>query len=126
MKTYKDIDPTLLKSIKNSVPIKYKSVHTCNELTFIGHPNQPDFANIVIEIEYTEKIIELKSLKLYLAQFRDIYIGYERLGYCVIKDLQETYSPNYLKITLDTKPRGGISSCLTFLASEDFKNNTTH
>ena len=58
-------------------------------------------------------IIELKSLKMYLQQYRDLIISHERLINVLYDDLIKVYKPKRLRIVLDCNPRGGISSRLT-------------
>ena len=60
-----------------------------------------------------KKIIELKSLKQYVYQLRDIVVSYERLINIVYEDLMKTYEPERLRIVMVCNPRGGISSKLT-------------
>jgi len=84
----------------------------CKELTFYGFPNQPDFVTIIIDIVPSKNTIELKSLKMYLLQFRDKHMSYERILDIIFKDINEIYLPHSLKVTLKTQPRGGICSTL--------------
>ena len=82
-------------------------------MTFLGVPHQPDFAKIYLTMYPGKKVIELKSLKFYLQQFRDKIISYERLINVIYEDLMDVYKPIRLRIVLETNPRGGISSRLT-------------
>ena len=59
------------------------------------------------------KVVELKSLKLYLQQYRDVVISYERLLNQIYDHMIEVYDPQRLRLVLDCNPRGGISSRLT-------------
>ena len=59
------------------------------------------------------RIVELKSLKEYLQQYRDVVISYERLINQLYDHMKEVYTPQRLRIVLDCNPRGGISSRLT-------------
>jgi len=104
-------DPTLLKSFPNICQLHTHTIET-EELSFYGFPNQPDFAKIIIEIIPDTKAVELKSVKEYLLQFRVKHISYERILQVVFTDFIDVYKPKYLKITLETKPRGGIQSKL--------------
>ena len=60
-----------------------------------------------------DKTIELKSLKNYLFQYRDTVISYERCVDVLYKHLMQTYQPVRLRVQIDFRPRGGISSCMT-------------
>lgn len=108
---YLNIDNSILKRLSNPGS-NYCIIHKSNELTFIGSYQQPDFASIEIQLVPDKFIIELKSLKLYLYQFREINISYERLLDIVFNHLQEIYQPLSLKIIITTSPRGGFSSTL--------------
>jgi len=108
-KLYNEIDSSMLKAIPNPEKVKpYEVKIKQPEITFLGVYEQPDFATLYILMYPNGKVIELKSLKLYLQQYRDVVISYERL-----LNLQEVYTPQRLRLVLDCNPRGGISSRLT-------------
>ena len=106
-------DKSILKSIPNPSEAHYEIMIEAPEVTFLGIPNQPDFAKINLTIYPGNKVIELKSLKFYLNQFRNKVISYERLINDMSEDLMTVYKPVRLKIVLETNPRGGISSRLS-------------
>ena len=113
IKTYKEIDKNLLKAIPNPTKEGYEIKIKIPEFTFLGVQQQPDFA-IVYLIFYPEsKVIELKSLKQYSFQLRDIVVSYERLINIFYDHLMEIYEPSRLRIVMECNPRGGISSRLT-------------
>jgi 7-cyano-7-deazaguanine reductase len=60
-----------------------------------------------------ERLLELKSFKEYLFQWRDIVVSYERFLDIVFEHLMQVYAPRRLRLVLETQPRGGISSKLT-------------
>ena len=93
------------------------------EITFLGVKEQPDFANLTITFVPSDKIIELKSLKLYLYQFRTKLLSYERLVDVLYDDIQKIYKPLELKITLEFKPRGGISSKVEIDSLKQIRGN---
>ncbi len=101
---------SLLKSLKNPSQEPYVINMTNPEVTFLGVPNQPDFAIVRIEFTPGEKIIELKSLKEYFFDFRQRVLSYERLINVVFEDLVAVYAPTHLRVTMNCNPRGGISS----------------
>ena len=108
------VDVSLLKYLVNpeqSNPYEIKIEQP--ELTFLGIYNQPDFASLNILMYPQARIIELKSLKLYLQQYRDIIISYERLINQLHKHIIEVYQPTRLKLVLNCNSRGGMSSVLT-------------
>lgn len=70
----------------------------------------PDFARITIEYIPSEKALELKSCKLWLNRFRDIYISYEEIAEEIFKTLWQLLSPRFLRIHLDINPRGNMKT----------------
>ena len=76
-KTWKDADKSILKSLPNldgQNPYELKMKQP--ELTFLGVYEQPDFASLYVLFYPDKTIIELKSLKMYLQQYRDLIISY--------------------------------------------------
>ena len=113
-KLYNEIDSSMLKAIPNPEKVKpYEVKIKQPELTFLGVYNQPDFATLYILMYPNGKIVELKSLKEYLQQYRDVIISYERLINRIYDHMMEVYKPKRLRLILDCNPRGGISSRLT-------------
>ena len=113
MPTYKDIDSSILKSLPNPEQEGYENRLEIPEFTFLGVGKQPDFGYIRLWFYAEKKVIELKSLKEYLFQYRDMVISYERAINCIYKDLVKVYEPFRLRIEISFRPRGGISSHLT-------------
>lgn len=110
---YDQIDHSLLKAIPNPSKGAYEIKIKVPELTFLGVKGQPDFANLFLTFYPKKKIIELKSLKQYIYQLRDIVVSYERLINIIYEDLMKVYEPDRLRILMICNPRGGISSRLT-------------
>ena len=106
-------DASTLKSIPNPSKAGYEIKVKSSEVTFLGVKNQPDFADLYLTFYPNDKVIELKSLKFYLQQFRDKILSYERLINVVYDDLMASYDPDRLRIVMVFNPRGGISSRLT-------------
>ena len=111
--TYKEIDATILTSIKNPASEAYEIKIKLPECTFLGVQEQPDFADIYLVFYPDKKVIELKSLKLYVFQLRNIVVSYERLINVMYDHLMSTYEPHRLRLVMICNPRGGISSKLT-------------
>ena len=111
--TYKDIDRTLLKSIPNPSTGAYEIKVKIPEFTFLGVQSQPDFATIFLTLHPAKKVIELKSMKQYVYQLRNIIVSYERLINIIYDDLMEVYNPERIRVVMICNPRGGISSKLT-------------
>jgi 7-cyano-7-deazaguanine reductase len=113
VKTYTDIDPTVLKSLKNPVSQAYEIRIKIPECTFLGVQEQPDFADVYLTMYPDQRIIELKSLKHYIHQLRDVVVSYERLINLFYDHLMAAYQPQRLRVVMICNPRGGISSRLT-------------
>ncbi|MER2122552.1 MAG: preQ(1) synthase [Exiguobacterium indicum] len=71
--------------------------------------NQPDFATIYISYIPDEKLVESKSLKLYLFSFRNHGDFHENCINVIGKDLVKLMEPRYLEVWGKFTPRGGIS-----------------
>lgn len=70
---------------------------------------QPDFAKIKILYMPDEKLVESKSLKLYLTSFRNVGIFHEDVVNKIADDLIKILNPRYLEVEGIFKVRGGIS-----------------
>lgn len=113
VKTYSAINKDLLVAIPNPSDGAYEIDIKIPEFTFLGVQEQPDFAIIYLTLYPGKKIIELKALKQYVYQLRDIVVSYERLINIVYDHLIEVYEPDRLRVVMNCNPRGGISSRLT-------------
>ena len=71
--------------------------------------HQPDFAKVVISYIPNEKMVESKSLKLYLFSFRNKGSFHEDCMNTVMKDLINLMDPKYIEVRGIFAPRGGIS-----------------
>ena len=112
-KTYEHIDKGLLKSIPNPSEGAYEIKVKIPEFTFLGVSSQPDFATIYLTFYPNKKVIELKSVKQYVYQLRNIIVSYERLINVFYDHLMDVYKPDRMRIVMVCNPRGGISSKLT-------------
>lgn len=70
---------------------------------------QPDFATIYINYIPSVKMVESKSLKLYLFSFRSHGAFHEDCVNIIMKDLIKLMDPKYIEVVGDFTPRGGIS-----------------
>ena len=70
---------------------------------------QPDFAEIRIEYIPDVRMVESKSLKLYLFSFRNHGDFHEDCVNIIMKDLIRLMDPKYIEVTGLFTPRGGIS-----------------
>lgn len=78
-------------------------VHNCPKT------HQPDFAKVVINYIPNERMVESKSLKLYLFSFRNHGDFHEDCVNIIMKDLIKLMDPKYIEVLGIFAPRGGIS-----------------
>lgn len=71
--------------------------------------HQPDLAKIIISYIPNEKMVESKSLKLYLFSYRNHGSFHEDCVNTIMKDLVDLMEPKYLEVRGIFAPRGGIS-----------------
>src|ERR1700753_1792043 len=69
---------------------------------------QPDFARIYIDYRPSAKLVESKSLKLFMGSFRNHGTFHEVATAYICKRLDEELSPTWLRVTAFWYPRGGI------------------
>ena len=69
---------------------------------------QPDFARITVEYTPGKRILESKSLKLYLWSFRDEQAFHEHVVNRILDDLVEALDPIWCHVTGEFASRGGI------------------
>jgi 7-cyano-7-deazaguanine reductase len=69
---------------------------------------QPDFAKIKIEYIPDKKIVESKSLKLYLWSFRNEGVFHEHVTNIILDDLVAALKPRWCKVSAEFAVRGGI------------------
>jgi 7-cyano-7-deazaguanine reductase len=73
----------------------------------------PDMGCITIAYVPAKTIIELKSLKYYLLQYRNVGIFYENIVNRILDDLVSVLLPKKMTVIGDFTPRGGISTVVT-------------
>jgi len=100
----------ILEGVKNPhTDIDYSIKLTCPEFTSICPiTSQPDFAHIIIDYVPNQKIIESKSLKLYLFSYRNHGAFHEDCTIQIAKDIINCIKPKWLRISGFWYPRGGI------------------
>jgi len=113
MKKHDSIDASILKTLPNPTTGAYEIKIKIPEFTFLGVKEQPDFADTYLSFYPKDKIIELKSLKQYVYQLRDIVVSYERLINVFYDHVMGVYQPERLRVVMVFNPRGGITSKLT-------------
>ena len=106
-----DYAPEVLETFVNKHPENdYMVTFNCPEFTSLCPiTGQPDFARIIINYIPNEKMVESKSLKLYLFSFRNRGDFHEDCVNIIMKDLVKLMQPKYLEVKGIFTPRGGIS-----------------
>lgn len=106
-----DYDPSLLETFVNKHPDnEYVVTFDCPEFTTLcPKTGQPDFGHIYITYIPRERMVESKSLKLYLFSFRNHGDFHEDCVNIIMKDLWRLMEPRYIEVRGFFMPRGGIS-----------------
>ena len=86
----------------------------CPEFTSVcPKTGQPDFGTLTFRYVPDQWCVELKSLKLYLQQFRNEGIFYESVTNKILNDFVGKLDPRRVTLTASFTPRGGISTIVT-------------
>ncbi|MDO4641655.1 MAG: preQ(1) synthase [Neisseria sp.] len=103
--------PAILEVFNNKHPENdYFVKFTCPEFTSLCPiTGQPDFATIHIRYIPDVKMVESKSLKLYLFGFRNHGDFHEDCINIIMKDLIALMQPKYIEVFGEFTPRGGIA-----------------
>jgi 7-cyano-7-deazaguanine reductase len=106
-----DYAPEVLESFANRHPDHdYFVKFNCPEFTALCPiTGQPDFATIYIAYVPDKKLVESKSLKLYLFSFRNHGDFHENCVNVIMEDLRKLLAPKYIEVWGKFLPRGGIS-----------------
>lgn len=106
-----DYAPEVLETFDNKHPDNdYWVRFNCPEFTSLCPiTGQPDFAEIRISYLPDQKMVESKSLKLYLFSFRNHGDFHEDCVNIIKEDLVKLMNPKYLEVIGIFMPRGGIS-----------------
>ncbi len=106
-----DYAPEVLETFPNKHPENdYFVKFNCPEFTSLCPiTGQPDFAKIYISYIPGEKMVESKSLKLYLFSFRNHGDFHEDCINIIMKDLIRLMKPKYIEVWGKFLPRGGLS-----------------
>jgi 7-cyano-7-deazaguanine reductase len=112
-----------LETFPNQYPGRDYTIEIiCPEFTSVcPKTGQPDFGTLTISYTPEAKCVELKSLKMYLQQFRNEGIFYETVTNRILDDLVSMLAPRRMKIVAAFTPRGGISTNVTVEFSSERK-----
>ncbi|MBR4514078.1 MAG: NADPH-dependent 7-cyano-7-deazaguanine reductase QueF [Lachnospiraceae bacterium] len=106
-----DYNPGVLETFTNMHQDNdYFVKFNCPEFTALCPiTGQPDFATITIAYVPDVKMVESKSLKLYLFSYRNHGDFHENCVNTIMKDLIKLMDPKYIEVWGRFLPRGGIS-----------------
>ncbi len=68
----------------------------------------PDFATLRLIYQPNFKVIELKSIKLYINNYRNQKISHEEVASRIIDDLVKASDPSWMELEADFNPRGNV------------------
>jgi 7-cyano-7-deazaguanine reductase len=105
----------ILETFANQYPDREYTIEiVCPEFTSVcPKTGQPDFGTLTIRYVPGKKCVELKSLKLYLQQYRNEGIFYEHATNRILDDLVAVIEPRALRLTAAFTARGGITTTVT-------------
>lgn len=103
--------PDILEAFDNKNPGKIAwTTFVCTEFTSLcPKTGQPDFAKVFINYIADKKMVESKSMKLYLFSFRNHGDFHEDCIQKICDDLVKLLKPKYLEVIGEFTPRGGIA-----------------
>lgn len=106
-----DYDPSMLDAFANKHPERdYWVTFTAPEFTTLcPKTGQPDFATLTIRYIPSKRLVESKSLKLYLFGFRNHGDFHEDVINVIYNDLVKLLAPKYMEVYGKFAARGGIS-----------------
>jgi 7-cyano-7-deazaguanine reductase len=116
----KAVSKALLKIWKNPNPERdYEINISFPEFTCLcPRSGYPDFATIKINYIPDKHIVELKSLKLYLNSFRDVYVSHEEITNRIYSELEKKLRPRFIEVVGDFNPRGNVKTVVRVCSEE--------
>lgn len=73
----------------------------------------PDFATIIVDYVPDQYVVELKSLKFYINQFRNRQISHEAATNVILDELVALLNPRWMRVVADFTMRGNIKTVIT-------------
>ena len=103
--------PQVLEAFDNKNPNQVAwTTFICTEFTSLcPKTGQPDFARVYINYIADKKMVESKSMKLYLFSFRNHGDFHEDCMQTICNDLFKLLKPKYVEVIGEFTPRGGIA-----------------
>jgi 7-cyano-7-deazaguanine reductase len=105
----------MLETFDNEFPQRDYTIEIiCPEFTSVcPKTGQPDFGVLTFTYTPEARCVELKSLKLYLQQFRNAGIFYENVTNRILDDFVAVVQPRRVRLLAEFTARGGISTNVT-------------
>jgi 7-cyano-7-deazaguanine reductase len=106
---------SVLETFENQFPGREYTIEiVCPEFTSVcPKTGQPDFGTLTFSYCPDQHCVELKSLKMYLQQFRNRGIFYENVTNRILDDMVAVLQPRWIKLVAAFTPRGGIGTTVT-------------
>ncbi len=79
----------------------------------------PDFATIKIAYTPSDKVIELKAIKLYINSFKDRYVSHENTANEIYDTLYKNLQPKWMNLIADFNPRGNVHTVIEIDSSKN-------
>ncbi len=110
-----EIDPSVILSFDYDYPGSDAEVAIdTDEFTAVcPWTDLPDYGTLTVRYVPDRLVIELKSLKYYLMQYRNVGVVQEHAANKILADLVAAASPVSMGIELDYKVRGGLHASVT-------------
>ncbi len=117
-------EAAVLESVENpKQEMDYMVRFTAPEFTSLCPlTGQPDFAHLVIDYVPDKRLVESKSLKLFLTSFRNHGAFHEDCTVSIAKRLIDEIQPKWLRIGGYWYPRGGMPIDVFYQTGEPPKN----
>jgi len=105
----------MLETFENQYPQRDYTIEIeCPEFTSVcPKTGQPDFGTLTFTYTPGARCVELKSLKMYLQQYRNQGVFYEMITNRILDDLVAVLQPKSLTVLAEFTPRGGITTSVT-------------
>jgi 7-cyano-7-deazaguanine reductase len=110
-----------LETFTNQYPGREYTIEiVCPEFTSVcPKTGQPDFGTLTLRYVPDARCVELKSLKLYLQQYRNEGIFYEHVTNRILDDLVAVVEPRRMTLVAAFTARGGITTTVTAAFAKD-------
>jgi 7-cyano-7-deazaguanine reductase len=118
----------VLETFVNPCPNRDYTIDiVCPEFTSVcPKTGQPDFGTLTINYVPAAVCVELKSLKLYLQQYRNQGIFYEAATNRILDDLVAVLDPRRMTLKAAFTPRGGITTTVTVNSEMTLSTTPNH